>query len=93
MQGSASSRAVAIAAVVVLSTLAGGASARENASSAFAVMAIDTCEVCTTDGDSIFCTEGSGYIYDAETPRTYVNYDARGDPISGEESPAPLCHV
>ncbi len=94
MQGRAGTRAVAAAFVALFASLAGEASARENATSAFAVLAIDKCEVCTTDGDSIFCTEGSGYIFDAETPRTYVNYDARGDPIPGERSRRPrLCHI
>lgn len=74
----------AAAAIVVL--LATEANARINATSAFQVFGITECEVCTTDPDSIFCTDGKGYIYNASLPKQYVKKDAKGNPIPGESS-------
>jgi len=67
-------------ALVVLATYA---DARENATSAFEVFAITDCELCTLDEDSVYCSEGTGFIENS-TMMTYVNYAQNGDPAPGE---------
>lgn len=77
-------RTSVIGGVAAALVLASQADARINASSAFQVFDISECEECTVDPDSIFCTDGTGFIFNASLPKRYPARDSQGNPIPGE---------
>jgi hypothetical protein len=87
-------RAAAVATALVWALL-GPQVRAANYTDAFIVFAIDQCEVCTKVtlrdrlngkpryGETIFCSEGEGWIMNGSIPRTYVHLNQADLPVPG----------